>query len=176
MHYKLVNDKEHGMGLFPLQPGKVRIFIDDGHGGQAFLGEDIALLTPLDGVMKLYLGESRDIVCTRTIETNIRRGISGNLHNQEMVIKYEIENFKEKACTLRIVEQLDRLAGEYGSNHHNDVEWENGEKTSREIEFTFEGSSATPTLLVKLPPRPKEKDKKVKKVIIRFYVTLKNLW
>jgi hypothetical protein len=176
MHYKLINDEKNGMGLFPLQPGKVRIFIDDGHGGQAFLGEDWARLTPLDGVMKLYLGELRDIVCTRTIETNIRHPISGNLHNQEIVVKYEIENFKEKGCTLRIVEQLNRLASEYGHGPHGDVEWEKREKTSKEIEFTFEGSIATPTLLVKLPPRPKEKDKKVEKVVVRFHVLLKNLW
>ena len=66
-YYGLTNDEKHKMGEFPLQPGKVRIFIDDGHGGEAFLGEDWAALTPLDDTMKLYLGESKDVVCTRII-------------------------------------------------------------------------------------------------------------
>jgi len=90
MHYEMTNDEKHGMGLFPLQPGKARIFIQDGHGGEAFLGEDIAKLTPLDDKMRLYLGESRDIVCTRIIKENKRHNIRGNLHNQELIIKYEV--------------------------------------------------------------------------------------
>ena len=36
MHYRLTNDEKHKMGEFPLQPGKVRIFIEDGRGGEAF--------------------------------------------------------------------------------------------------------------------------------------------
>ena len=176
MHYKLVNDKEHGMGLFPLQPGKVRIFIDDGHGGQAFLGEDIALLTPLDGEMKLYLGQAQDIVCTRKIESSVRHNVRGNLYDQEIVIKYEIENFKDKPCTLRIIEDLNRVGRQYFGNTHGDVEWEKGRKTSGEIQFDYEEGGTRPALLVKLPPRPKEKGKKVEKTVVRFHFTLKNLW
>ncbi|MHC4562736.1 MAG: hypothetical protein ACYS8X_08210 [Planctomycetota bacterium] len=176
MHYKLTNDEKHAMGKFPLQGGKVRIFIEDGRGGEAFLGEDWAGLTPLDDHMKLYLGEARDIVCTRIIEFNKRHKVRGNLHNQEIVIKYEIENFKDKPATLRIVEQLNRLGQEYFGNTHGDVEWEQGPKTSKKISLDFEFGGATPTLLVDLPARPKDKDKKVKKTIVKFHVTLKNLW
>lgn len=176
MHYRLVNDEKHGLGLFPLQPGKVRIFIADGHGGEAFLGEDWASLTPLDDKMKLYLGESRDVVCTRTIESNQRHKVRGNLRHQEILIKYEIENFKDDPVTLRIVEQLNRLAQQYGGNPHGDVEWQREDKTSKNIRIEFEQGGATPTLLVDLPARPKDKDKKVEKVVVRFHVTLKNLW
>jgi len=84
MHYKLVNDKKHNMGEFPLQPGKVRIFIQDGRGGEAFLGEDWAKLTPLDDKMKLYLGEARDVVCTRIVKDNKRHPVRGNLFHQEI--------------------------------------------------------------------------------------------
>ncbi|MFP6657274.1 MAG: hypothetical protein VB853_03770, partial [Pirellulales bacterium] len=78
MHYELTNDEKNKLGAFPLQPGKVRIFIDDGRGGQAFLGEDVTGLTPLDDKMRLYLGQSRDIVCSRTIEKNKRHVVRGN--------------------------------------------------------------------------------------------------
>jgi hypothetical protein len=176
MHYRLTNDEKHKMGEFPLQPGKVRIFIEDGHGGEAFLGEDLAALTPLDDTMKLYLGESRDIVCTRIIESNQRHAVRGNLCNQEIVIKYEIENFKDAPATLRMLEQLNRLGQQYFGNTHGDVEWEKGGKTSKEIRFDYEFGNATPILLVDLPARPADKDAKVEKVTVRFHVLLKNLW
>ena len=101
MHYEIMNDEEHGLGRFPLQPGKVRIFIDDGRGGEAFLGEDWARLTPLDDTLRLYLGEARDVVFTRTIQDNQRHPVRGNLFDQEIWIQYEIENFKDKPVTRR---------------------------------------------------------------------------
>ncbi|HUS93416.1 MAG TPA: hypothetical protein VM695_16280 [Phycisphaerae bacterium] len=176
MHYRLVNDKPHGLGEFPLQPGKVRIFIADGRGGEAFLGEDWAQLTPLDDKMKLYLGEARDVVCTRITESNERHGVRGNLFHQEIVLKYEIENFKDKPCTLDIVEQLNRVAAEYGRPPKGDAEWERGGRTSKEIKFDYELGGATPILKVDLPARPKDKDQKVEKKTVRFHFTLKNLW
>jgi hypothetical protein len=176
MHYKLINDEKHGMGKFPLQPGKVRIFIQDGRGGEAFLGEDWAKLTPLDGKMRLYLGESRDIVCTRIIQDNKRHPVRGNLFHQELWIKYEVENFKDKPVTLDIIEQMNRVAPEYGASPHGDAEWVYGRQTSKAIEFSYEFGGATPVLHVKLPARPKDKAEKVKKQTFLFHFTIKNLW
>lgn len=176
MYYRLINDEKNGMGKFPLQPGKVRIFIQDGHGGEAFLGEDWAKLTPLDGKMKLYLGESRDIVCTRTIEKNTRHKIRGNLYNQEIIVKYEIENFKDKECTLQIIEQINRMANQYFGRLYGDAEWEMGDQTSEELKFKYEKGFVNPMILIKLPARPKDKDKKVEKKIVKFHLTIKNLW
>ena len=176
MHYRLINDKPNGLGEFPLQPGKVRIFIQDGRGGEAFLGEDWARLTPLDGKMLLYLGEARDIVCRRIIEKNERHTVRGNLFHQEVVLKYEIENFKDKPATLDIVEQLNRVAAQYGRPPKGDVEWERGPQTSKDIRFSYERGGATPMLSVELPARPKDKDKKVVKKVVRFHFTLRNLW
>jgi len=176
MHYELTNDEKHAMGLFPLQPGKVRIFIQDGHGGEAFLGEDWAGLTPLDGKMKLYLGEARDVVCKRIIKDNTRHTVRGNLFNQEIRIKYEIENFKDKPVTLDLVTQMNRIAREYGGNPHGDAEWELGDDTSKEITITYEQGGATPILHIELPARPKDKDAKVTKHTFIFHFTIKNLW
>jgi hypothetical protein len=176
MHYKLFNDEKHKMGAFPLQPGKVRIFIKDGRGGEAFLGEDWAKLTPIDGDMKLYLGEARDVVCQRKVELNNRHVVRGNLHDQEILIKYTIENFKDAACTLDIVEQMNRVCREYAGDPHGDAEWERGPRTSKEITFSYEHGRAAPVLHVKLPARPKDKDKKVEKKVVLFHFTLKNVW
>ena len=176
MHYRLVNDERNRLGRFPLQPGKVRIFIEDGHGGEAFLGEDRASLTPLDGKMRLYLGESRDIVCTRTIRDNRRHPVQGDLFNQELWVKYEIENYKEKAVRLDIVEQLNRLAREYGAQPRGDAEWKLGEDTSPGIRFSTARGAASPVLTVDLRPAPKGASGKVEKRTFVFHVILKNLW
>jgi hypothetical protein len=176
MHYKLTNDEKNRMGQFPLQPGKVRIFIDDGRGGEAFLGEDWAQLTPLDGDMKLYLGEARDVVTTRIVQDNKRHTVRGNLFDQELWIKYEVENFKDKPVTLDILEQLNQVARQYGADPKGDVEWERGRDTSKTIDFTYEQGGASPILHVRLPPRPKDKDAKVEQQTFVFHFTLKNLW
>ena len=176
MHYRLKNDERNGLGRFPLQPGKVRIFIADGHGGEAFLGEDWASLTPIGGAMRLYLGESRDIICTRIIERNQRHPVQGNLFHQELVLRYEIENFKDKAATLDIVEQINRLAAEYGATAPGDAEWELGAETTRDVSLTYEHGRALPVLHVPMPARPVEEGAKVEKVVVRLHLTIRNLW
>ena len=176
MHYRLVNDEAHRLGAFPLQPGKVRIFIDDGRGSQAFLGEDVAGLTPLDGTMRLYLGQGRDIICTRTIDKSHRQSVRGNLFHQEVIIRYAIENYRDKPCTLDIREQLNAVAAQYGKRPPGDAEWERGEETSREIRFSYEAGHATPVLAVDLPARPAGAAAEVPKTIVRFHFIIKNLW
>jgi len=176
LHYVLENDKDSGLGAFPLQPGKARIFVADGRGGEAFIGEDIAPLTPLDGTAKLFLGQSRDVVCRRTIEKNDRRVIRGNLFDQEIVIKYEIENFRDKPCTLDILEQLNRVAAQYARPAQGDVEWKLGATTSEALRITYPEGQATPKLSVDLPARRRGEDADSQKLVVRFHFTLKNLW
>jgi len=138
--------------------------------------EDVTGLTPLDDKMRLYLGESRDIICTRIIKENKRYPVRGNLHHQELVIRYEVENYKDKACRLDIVEQINRLCQEYAGDPHGDSEWETGDRTSRAIDISYPTGKAEPVLSVKLPARPKDKDKKVEKQVFTFHVMLKNVW
>ena len=77
MHYELKNDKENGLGLVPLEGGKVRIYINDNRGGEAFLGEDWGKLTPIGSKMRLYVGQAQDIVCKRMVEFKETRHIRG---------------------------------------------------------------------------------------------------
>jgi hypothetical protein len=126
--------------------------------------------------MRLYLGEARDIVCTRTIKDNQRHRVQGNLFHQEIRIRYEIENFKKEAVTLDIVEQVNRLAKQYGADPHGDAEWVLGDDTSKELKITTERGGALPKLSVSLPARPKDKDRKVEKRTFIFHLTIRNLW
>ncbi len=110
VNYVIVNDKKSGFGEFALWGGKVRMFQDDGYGSTIFLGEDAAKFTPVGEEMELYVGDSRDIVVTqhkmRDKKINIRRNNSNKiiLYDTDEIIKAEIENFKDKAAILTLVE------------------------------------------------------------------------
>lgn len=114
LRYVFSNTAAHGLGAFTLDPGKVRLFQADGHGSRIFLGED-AIRQPIysGGPVKLYVGDSRDIVVTQRVID--RRKINLRRNNKNRVILYDlketlsvrVENFKDKACRLRLVEYID---------------------------------------------------------------------
>ena len=53
----------------------------------------------------MYVGVAQDIVVNRTIDRNEVKRIAGNLYNREVVVKFEIENFKDKPAVLDISEK-----------------------------------------------------------------------
>jgi len=72
MYYRLINDKDNNLGLFPLPYGKMRLFIKEPKTGekdevlsQAFLGEDWAKYTPMFAPMDLYVGVAQDVKVER---------------------------------------------------------------------------------------------------------------
>lgn len=179
MHYVLKNDKDNHLGAAPLQFGKVRIFIE-GSGMEkekstAFLGEDWGKFTPIDDEMKLYLGVAQDIVVKRTIDKNDNRRVAGNLFNHEVVVKYEIENFKDQPVTLDVVENLRHVRSEVRGDNGRDVEWELGKDTNFDGGPDKEKSMFEQLLFhVSLPAR--DKDGKAEKVVKKLDVTFKNEW
>ena len=179
MHYVLKNDAEHNLGAAPLPYGKVRIFIqgagDDPQAGTAFLGEDWGQFTPKDDEMRLYLGVAQDIVVKRTIEKNERKRITGNLHEHEVIVKYEIENFKKQPVTLDVVESLRHIRNEARGDSGRDVEWQLGKET------TFEGgpdpersTSEQVVFHAQLPAAGPEGKAEV--IVHKLHVLLKNEW
>ena len=113
MHYVLKNDKDHGLGNAALPYGKVRIFIDAGaNQPTAFLGEDWGAFTPVDDEMRLYLGVAQDVVVKRIIEKNETHRITDHFFDQEVIVKYEIENRKDQPVTLDVGENLTKLRNE----------------------------------------------------------------
>jgi hypothetical protein len=128
MHYVLHNDAAHGLGGAPLPYGKVRIFQDDGRGTTAFLGEDWGRFTPLDDQMRLYLGVAQDIAVKREIHRRDRTRVAGNLFDHDIVVRYEIENFKDQPVTLDIAEDLQYLRREVIGETGRDIEWTFGDQ------------------------------------------------
>jgi len=174
MHYVLTNDDEHGLGDYPLMPGKVRIFQDDGRGSVAFLGEDWAPFTPRDDEMALYLGVSKDIVVKRTVADRNQKRVFGPVHDYHIVVKYEIENFKDQSVVLDIAESMPALRAEILGSTGRQVEWvfgDNGTLTNPDAE---KSTADRPVFHVTLPPRGD--DQKAVKKIHTLHVIIKNEW
>lgn len=172
MHYVLENDKDHGLGQFPLMKGKARIFQQDGRGGVAFVGEDWGRFTPIDDRMKLYLGLARDIVVIRTIERNQRQRLGGNLYNHDVIVKYEIENFKDTPAVLDVTESMRFLRNEVRSDTKRDVDWAFGP------ELTFrdgydKDKSTHDKVVIHVPLEARAEDGSAKKVVHKLHVIIR---
>jgi hypothetical protein len=175
MHYVLTNNKENNLGRAPLQFGKVRIFQDDGRGTTAFLGEDWGKYTPLDDDMRLYIGTAQDVVVVRTIEKNELHRIAGNLYDIEVIVKYEIENFKDKRITLDVSESLRAIRNEVFRDTGRDVQWKMGDQTTFEGGPDREKSTFDKKVFhADLPSRGA--DTKAEKVIHKLHFFIKNEW
>jgi hypothetical protein len=175
MRYVVKNSQDGKLGQAALPAGKARIFQDDGKGGSAFVGEDWGKFTPRDDELELYLGVAQDIVVTRTIEKNERQRVAGNLDNHRVVVKYEIENFKDQPVTLDVAENLLSLRNEVRANNGREVEWELGGET------TFQGppdpeKSAYDKVLYHAELPARDADGKAKKIVHKLEVLLKNEW
>jgi hypothetical protein len=175
MHYVLKNDTDHGLGKVALPFGKARIFQQDGKGGTTFVGEDWGRFTPRDDEMELYLGVARDVVVKRTVERNQRKRVSGNLYDYEMVVKYEIENFKDSAVTLDISEQASKLRQELGLINGRGVQWILGKDTNIPGGLDQERSDAE-KLLFHVDLAPQKESGRAKKQTFRLHFIAKNEW
>lgn len=175
MHYLVQNDAEHGLGLAPLPFGKARIFQDDGRGTVAFLGDDWAAFTPRDDELKLFLGVAKDVDIKRTIDRREQTRVLGNLYNYDVIVKYEIENFKDQPVVLDIVESLPALRAEIRGNSDRDVEWELIEDGSLTALHDPEKTTRDRAVFhVPLPARGA--DDKAVRTIHTLHVKIKNEW
>ncbi len=172
MHYVLTNDDEHKLGGEAMPYGKVRIFQKDSTGTTAFIGEDWGNFTPIDDKMKLYLGTAQDVVVKRTIERRDRTKVGGNLSHYDVVVKYEIENFKDTPVTLNIAEQIQSLRNEAGFNSARPAEWVIGNQTTFAGKPDPDESSQQRILFsAELPARNGDK---AKKIIHKLHLTFRN--
>ncbi|CAN5398864.1 hypothetical protein BH09SUM1_BH09SUM1_26080 [soil metagenome] len=110
--YEIKNVTDVGLGKSKLAAGKVRIYGDDGMSSSIFLGEDMLTETAPQENGDLTLGSVKDVVFRRRLmkneQQNVRRD-SGNttvLFDSVRQYTYELENFKNEAVTLKIVEPM----------------------------------------------------------------------
>jgi len=112
VYYAIANAKDKNLGEHALWGGKVRVFQKDGHGSTIFLGEDRPGLVPVGEKMKIYIGDSRDVVVTQKKMREVRRAIRRNnagravLSDTDEIIQTKIENFKDKPAVLILTEHI----------------------------------------------------------------------
>ncbi len=110
--YEITNNNKSGLGAFGLWGGKARLFQDDGHESTIFLGEDVTGQVPVGEKMKLYIGDSRDIVVTqrqmKNEHINLIKNNNGNvvLYDTDEIITVKIENFKDSEAVLTVIEHI----------------------------------------------------------------------
>lgn len=176
MHYVLRNDAAHGLGDYPLLFGKARIFQDDGRGAVAFLGEDWLPFTPRDDEARLFLGVAQDIVITRTIERREQERIAGQLYQYDVIVKYEIENFKDQPVTLDLIEDMHNLRAEIRGHVNRAVEWEFGDRGTIKPDMQAAERSTADRPLFKLELPARGDDQKATKVVHTLHVIIRNEW
>ena len=141
----------------------------------AFLGEDWGKFTPMDDEMRLYLGVAQDIVVKRTIERNDQQRVAGNLYTRDIIIKYEIENFKKEPVTLDVVENARHVRNETRGDTGREVDWELRDDTTFEGGLDRERSTAEQLVFhAKLPAA--DASGKAQTVVQKLHVLVKNEW
>ncbi|MEM1108636.1 MAG: hypothetical protein AAGH99_08100 [Planctomycetota bacterium] len=177
MHYRVENTADTGLGVSPLPAGKVRIFQKDGPGSDAttaFLGEDFTRYTPVGNHADLFLGVAQDIVVKRTVESRQDERIAGDLFNRRVTLKYEIENFKDTAVTLKLVELIEAVRRELGLASGQSAEWVIGEATSMRDGLVIDETNQNEiTFAIDLPARDGEEAEKVTHTL---ELVFKNQW
>ena len=96
---EMTNSEKNGMGM-PLPAGKVRVYKRDSKGQVQMVGEDKIDHTPREEKLRLYIGDSFDVVGERK-RLDFRR-ISSNVIEEDFEIK--VRNRKKTVETVRIVE------------------------------------------------------------------------
>lgn len=164
MIYEFDNTKEAGLGAFKLDYGKARIFADDPDGTTIFVGEDNSAEVAPREKAKLALGTVKDVLLKRRIMSDQREGKRFNkyrqpvLYDRKVHLKYEVENFKDKTATVRVVENIPLDAK---IDNPSDPGVTFTRKSGQELEIT-----------INLDPRPAGEGKEVpvKEVNIKYTV------
>jgi len=98
------NSEANHLGI-ALPKGKLRFYRRDTDGHLEFTGENTIDHTPKDEVLRLYTGNSFDVVGERK-RTNYH--VDSNAHWMEESFEIKVRNHKKEAASVRVVEHLYR--------------------------------------------------------------------
>ena len=94
------NDEKSGLGM-PLPKGKLRVYKKDDDGKEQFVGEDLLDHTPKDEEVRVYLGNTFDVVGQRA-QTDFKTLSAG--HVVEETIEIKVRNHKKEAVEVMVYE------------------------------------------------------------------------
>ena len=121
------NSKDNGLGI-ALPKGRVRFYRRDSDGSLQFVGENQIDHTPKDETVRLYTGNTFDVVGERK-QTEFH--VDHNGHQADETFEIKVRNHKKEAVNVRVVEHLYRW-----SNWKVTVESDQHKKTdSQTMEF-----------------------------------------
>ncbi|HOX37412.1 MAG TPA: hypothetical protein PL033_05420 [Candidatus Brocadiia bacterium] len=163
VYYAIENSaKNPDLGKNALWGGKARVYQKDTQGSTIFAGEDNAAYTPVGEKVKLYIGQSRDVVVTRKKMRENQIEVKRNKQNQvimydtDELVEIEIENFKDKPAVLVLTEHIPEqgpfAATRYGRGEPV-CQWDM-EECSHKYEVKDAG---TLEFRIELTPRSKQK-------------------
>lgn len=98
------NSDTNHLGI-ALPKGRLRFYRRDSDGSLQFIGENTIDHTPKDEMIRVYTGNSFDIVGERK-RTNYR--VDANAHWMDETFEIRVRNHKKEAATVRVVEHLYR--------------------------------------------------------------------
>lgn len=113
LYYLVRNREDWALGEMKLPQGKMRIHMQAPSGSPIFLGEDWMEAVPVREKAELSLGVARDVVVERHVYDVdvdvVRKTPQGRptVVDRRVHVRYTIENFKDEAVTLKIVEAMD---------------------------------------------------------------------
>jgi hypothetical protein len=101
---EFANRKQQGLGV-PLPAGRVRAFVRERDGAEAFLGEAMLEHTPSGREVRLPLGQAFDLTAERTRESF---ELEPDRHGMFETVRLTLRNAKAEAATVRVLEPLPR--------------------------------------------------------------------
>ncbi|HEY3929665.1 MAG TPA: DUF4139 domain-containing protein [Candidatus Koribacter sp.] len=121
------NSKDNNLGI-ALPKGRVRFYRRDSDGSLQFIGENEIDHTPKDETVRLYTGNTFDVVGERK-QTDFHVDRGG--HQADETFEIKVRNHKKEAVTVRVVEHLYRYSnwkivkesGEYKKTDSQTVEF-----------------------------------------------------
>ena len=121
------NSETNHLGI-PLPKGKLRFYRRDTDGHLEFVGENVIDHTPKDETIRVYTGNSFDVVGERK-RTNYR--VDSNQHWMDETFEIRLRNHKKEAVDVRAVEHLYRWTNWKLTEHSTEFQ----KKDAQTIEF-----------------------------------------
>ncbi|MGC3989923.1 MAG: hypothetical protein QM796_09650 [Chthoniobacteraceae bacterium] len=129
------NSEKNHLGM-PLPAGRVRFYTQDADGQMEFTGENTIDHTPKDETVRLYTGDSFDLVGERK---HLNFSVNESEHRADESFAITVRNHKKEAAEIRVVEHLFR--------------WLNWKLTDKSQDFT---KTDAQTIEFRVPLKPDE--------------------
>lgn len=172
--YEVKNEKSSGMPELMLPPGKARVYQEDSQGSEAFLGEDWTQETGAGQKLELKLGQAKEVKVKRSIVKRKEEIVKLPIKNFHQTIRYQIENFKDSAVALTMVEHpggewvIDDIEVKEESGERDDIREKSYSTDVKQERIDLDNVK----LHVQVPANGREK----KKLNVYVKLILKNRW